>query len=352
MPSRARCLRQRRSEATRAGFTLIELLVVILVIGILSSLLLPAVQGAREAARRLTCANHLKQIGLALHSYASAHGYFPPINGPSTTDTDPRNFFSAHAYSPLVRMLAELEQGPLYNASNFWGIATTDASLWANQTVMATSVGLFLCPSDSTPPVGGYGRVTYRFNQGPSPWFAPGPNKELCWDGPFTVHRAYRPADFRDGLSQTIGVSERLQGDWRKGTFSPGDYRLTGVDDTGRSLISWAVSVCASAPSSSLVESRAGESWFLSGLHFTNYNHCVPPNAPSPDCSLYSFEEGIHWRTLHQGVFTARSRHPGGVNALSMDGHVLFVRNSIDPSIWRALATRNGGEVVDMDSSL
>lgn len=160
------------------------------------------------------------------------------------------------------------------------------------------------------------------------------------------MHRFYRPADFRDGLSQTVGASERLQGDWSRDRFSKGDYRLTGAQNGGPLTIDWARSVCA-APSATLShESRGGESWFLTGYHFTNYNHCVPPNAPTPGCSLFPYTEDIHWRTLHEGILPARSLHPGGVNTLGMDGGARFTGDGIALPIWRAVATRSGGEPV------
>jgi hypothetical protein len=113
----------------------------------------------------------------------------------------------------------------------------------------------------------------------------------------------------------------------------------------------WVVSVCAAASASASYpsESRSGESWFLSGYHFTDYNHCATPNSNIEDCSIYSFQESIHWRTLHEGVFTARSRHPGGVNTSSMDGSVRFIRDTVNLSVWRALATRDRGDLVPGD---
>jgi type II secretory pathway pseudopilin PulG len=314
---------------------------VVTIIGLLAGLILPAVQRSREAARRVACTNHLKQIGLALQSYSATHGFYPGVCGPTRFGPDG---YSAHAYSPLARMLAELEQIPLYDSVNFTAFATSAEALWANRTVMMTTVELFLCPSQPNVAEPGFGRVNYRFNLGPAPWVAAGDDKQAAWSGPFTVHRFYRPADFRDGLSQTVGASERVQGDWTQGRFSVGDYRLTNVQNGGPLTIAWGRAVCASAPASLPHESRSGESWFLSGYHFTNYNHCETPNASTPDCSLFPFTEDIHWRTLHEGVFTARSAHPGGVNGLRMDGSVRFIGDGVDLQVWRALATRAGGE--------
>jgi prepilin-type N-terminal cleavage/methylation domain-containing protein/prepilin-type processing-associated H-X9-DG protein len=337
------------------GFTLIEILVAIAIIAALFAFLLPAVQSAREASRRIDCSNHSRQIGLALQSYGSTYQYFPGVDSP-TAFTRSGGVVSSHSYSPLARVLAELGEGPLYNACNLTSGATLPSSLWANLTVMSMSVSLFLCPSAAQSPVPGYGRVNYRFNVGPGPWDAPAPLKQAAWDGPFTTHRFYPPAAFTDGLSQTVGASERLQGTWTKSVWSPGDYVLTGVGDSLMAHIptllttDWVVSVCASASVGLPIETRSGESWFLSGFHFTEYNHCVPPNAAIRDCSLYSFSEGIRWRTLHEGVFTARSGHPGGVNTLLMDGSVRFVRDGVNLAVWRALATRASGDLVSGDS--
>ena len=335
------------------GFTLIELIVVILVIAILTAIVLPAVQSARGTARRVECINHLKQIGLALQSYESSCRVFPGVS--TISGRTVFGFYSNHSYSPLARLLSDLDQGPLYNAGNFTAEATLPETLWANLTVMSASVALFLCPADQSVPTPGYGRSSYRFSIGPSPWIAPATLKRESEDGPFTVHRTYGPASFGDGLSGTIGVSERLQGDWTEGASSRGDYALTGVGDRLMGSITepltsaWALSVCPRADKTASVERRSGESWFLSGYHFTNYNHCAVPNASVKDCSIYSFSENIHWRTLHEGVFTARSHHQGGVNVLAMDGHARFIRDTIDLAVWRALSTRDRGEVVSGD---
>ena len=196
----------RDRSRTRRGFTLIELMVSIGIVGLLAALLLPAVQRAREAARRGECASHLKQIGIALHSYVSSQGYFPSLTA-WTIDTGPdRMRYAGHGFSPLARMLPELELAPAYNAANFGPDSAHPIGLAANQTVMLMTVGQFLCPSDANSSPPGYGRVNYRFNNGPSAETNPLATHVGSLDGPFTVHLFRTPADFGDGLSQTVGA--------------------------------------------------------------------------------------------------------------------------------------------------
>jgi prepilin-type N-terminal cleavage/methylation domain-containing protein len=330
------------------GFTLIELMVTVSILAVVLGLTLAAVQQAQETARRLTCVNQLKQIALAVQNYASTYGYFPPIDcqtsglGKSTGQLP-----SAHYFSPLARTLNYLDQVQLYNSINFGSIPDSPSALIAHRTAMAVSIGGFLCPSDGLCPVRGFGRTNYRFNIGPTHVFAPGASRPESWLGPFTVHRVYSPSAFLDGLSNTIGVSERCQGDWTKDSFKQGgDYYMRPyADGPFTPNADAAVEVCNSLPSDVKVESRGGESWLLSGFHFTNYNHCLGPN-PSKECSSWDDVSGsIHDRLLHEGVFSATSRHPGGVVASAMDGSVRFVSSSVALPIWRAVATRAGGEI-------
>jgi prepilin-type N-terminal cleavage/methylation domain-containing protein/prepilin-type processing-associated H-X9-DG protein len=343
-----------RDDRHSVGFTLIEVLVVVLIIGLLTAIVLPAVQSARESSRRLQCANNLKQIGLALQNYLARQNVFPPVEAQQrppggATSGSPPSFFS-----PIARMLAELDQMPIYDATNFSRPpAVGDLE---NRTVMVTSLASFLCPSDIQPPVPGYGRVNYRFSLGPTPLWAAGSVYPPSLSGPFNVIQAYSAASFTDGLSNTAGVSERLQGDWTKGIFKwGGDYLY--VATAAQPMMApdlfdpdQAVRYCAGLPLSTPQESRGGESWAISGLHFTDYNHCATPNSKIADCSLNSDDQRLLiFRINEQGVFKATSYHPGGVNAVLMDGSVRFFTNGIDLSVWRALSTRNGGEIVSFE---
>ncbi len=336
-------MRARPDDRVARGFTLIEVLAAIAVIALLIALLLPAVQSARGAARRLQCTNNLKQLGLALHSYAAIYDHFPSACSPTYQERG--NPVSGHLFSVSSRLLAQLDQTALYDGTNFHHIPTTATQLLANHTAMTTSLAVFLCPAEPSRPVQGYARNNYFYNYGMGPWFSPGYDTPPSWTGPFAAHVFHRPAEIRDGLSNTIGISERLQGDWTGGRRSRGDYHLGNTSERFNHP-DGARAYCDSLPSSTDHESRGGESWFLSGFHFSNYNHCAPPNALGTDCSVFPLREDLHVRALHAGVFSARSAHPRGVAAAAMDGSVRFVRDSIAIEIWRALGTKSGGEPV------
>ena len=335
----------------RRGFTLIELLVVVSAIALLCSFLIPAVQSAREAADRSRCVNNLKQIGIGLHSYASLHSRFPPVTLlPSRPAIPPVDWYNMT--SPMARMLPHLEQSPLYHAINFDLPADFGPGLSANSTVMTSAVTIFVCPSDGGSPVSGYGRVNYRFSLGPATMFSSQvPATGVALSGAFPPTSALQAADFPDGLSSTIGLSERLQGGWMKRTFRRGgDYLLRDGGYAGPDP-DVALSICRSLPPapSSPHESRGGESWFLTGLHYSNYNHCSTPNRSADDCSFTRYVDTVHDRFMIDGAFSASSAHPGGVNVLMMGGEVRFIRDSVALPTWRALSTRNGGEVISGD---
>lgn len=149
-----------------SGFTLLEALVAVSILAIVVAIVLPAVQAAREAGRRIQCTNNLKQIGLSLQNYLTSQNCFPAV--------DLKMGRTATLYhSPIARLLAALDQAPLFNAINFDLSPVDGLSLQQNLTAMQVSLGQCVCPSDSEPPVPGYGRANYRFSLGPTHRWAP-----------------------------------------------------------------------------------------------------------------------------------------------------------------------------------
>jgi prepilin-type N-terminal cleavage/methylation domain-containing protein/prepilin-type processing-associated H-X9-DG protein len=308
-----------------AGFTLVELLVVIAIIGILVGLLLPAVQSAREAARRMQCTNNLKQFGLALHNYASAMNRFPSAR--SSTN------MSAHA-----SLLPYFEQSNVNNLVD-WNVAWNHAN---NAAARAAEIPIFNCPSDPNIniPVGWAG-TTYRVNQGSGilnaqPSTTPGdPNFGLpAPNGVIVPARYLRFADILDGTSQTAAFSEHGKGDFSNAiasftdTFWPQTFPATPDE---------AYAQCEAINPKDLQYQRVsdvGAPW-LQGYHSTTiYFHVAPPNRRS--CM---FPPG-------RISTTAKSFHSGGVNVCMADGSVGFKAQTIDLQVWRALGSRDGAEAI------
>jgi prepilin-type N-terminal cleavage/methylation domain-containing protein/prepilin-type processing-associated H-X9-DG protein len=339
----ARCLSKR-------GVSLIEVLVVIGIIGILAGLLLPAVQAAREAARRAACASHLKQIGLAIQAYHEANGCFP-------VSWTGRRFSPDWAYegfySPLARLLPYIEQRPLYDAINFdTGTAPVDVpfsptSSWApelrmnvfNQTAISTKLALFLCPSDGGPFA--EAGTNYRGNAGVGYSVKTGITRPDSGNGLFPEWVCVSARMVTDGLSHTAAFSERLRGSGRADRPVPhrDSLNLEGTPFTADLLVK-SCRMASTGPFRNVGFPYNGRWWFWSGRERTQYNHAQPPNGPVPDCLWGGAMTSV-------GMATARSAHPSGVNVVMGDGSVRFASNATEVHVWRALGTRNGREIVE-----
>ncbi len=350
----------------RRGFTLIELLVVIAIIGVLIALLLPAVQAAREAARRSQCVNNLKQIGIAVHNYHDVNNAVPPtgFDGAAVSINEPGPF--NQDFSMKGRILPFLELTALHNAINFDNPARItgggrDPS--PNITGMMTRVATFLCPSDPFPGIAGNVNYTgvpirpasanYTNNLGTNrrvngnpfsgPAYTIGTNR--------TLGRVIDFSSVLDGLSSSVMFSEFVKG------------RDRGVLHDGLDMIYWAETfwddfrgqpdadfqanlICQNA--TQRVHPRKGMKWLSQQCRWGGgYAHTTLPNTRA---CVYTNAGG----NAAQGQATltmigASSLHPGGVNVLFMDGSVKFIKNTVAYPVWLAVGTIAGNELISAD---
>ena len=332
-------LRRSLSRATVAeprshsGFTLVELVVVMAVIGVLISLVAPAVQRVRESARAIDCRSRLRQIGIALHNYSDTHpDRLPPAFEPCT-------FFPGGArietnLSMQAQLLPYLDLGPLWGTIDLreTGVLRRQEPPTSqfNATLLQTRVAAFECPSDAVVP----GGISYRASSGTSParYEAPPPGTYM---GIVQV-TGCRLSRITDGLSTTAFFSERVIGDrnsqvydaWRDVSYSVvAPPTVSSPDD--------AMAMCSTTTAAPAQHgSYAGATWLITSEMFTSYNHVLPPNSRIPDC-----HDGVH-------AITARSFHAGGVHVLMGDGAVRFVSESVHLPVWRSLASLYGAETV------
>jgi len=356
-----------RPKKVRRGFTLIELLVVIAIIGVLIALLLPAVQAAREAARRAQCINNLKQIGLGLFNYESAQGSFPPGTLTRSQLDLPTACNNVQAHTMFAFILPYMELSTVYNAINFdlpaWGYSggqsRTVGGLTGNfglmqATAYTTKVTTYLCPSDQYTKMNNP-TVTDVIVNGTGNPYSPSSyagvagkiesmyygyygynipycevNSNLAPDGIFGKNYAYKISEIRDGTSNTLMVGETSRflnepgsnfNFWNRG---PGAF----VDDVG------------------------------SGIRLQVVAYTVPKiNAGQTGVSPGYLTDPFNWWNLalypqsaNEGGFGFRSLHPGGANFLVGDGTVKFVKQTLNPIVYEALGTKAGGEIIPGDA--
>ncbi len=336
------------SSSQKRGFTLIELLVVIAIIGVLIALLLPAVQAAREAARRSQCTNNLKQIGLGLHNYHSANSSFPM--GASLGYYNMGSRTTWNDWSAQAAMLPFLEQTALYNAANFmwapeWG---GTMAYTINSTVVNTVINSFLCPSDAyagkkgwiNSYAGSQGTTTYNIHNGST--------------GMFTYQSCYSIADITDGTSNTVAFSEFLVSKWDKSRMAVtgratmgGSGNSVGLNafQIGYANIMSTAMMCQQAFLGGTSGNGPGSHWTTGAMGYTLFNTVIPPNGGGK-VTWSACRVGCCAQAQHAHFVNATSNHPGGVNVLHGDGSVKFLKSTIATNIWWAIGTRNGNEVV------
>ena len=362
-----------RPRVRRGGFTLIELLVVIAIIAVLIALLLPAVQSAREAARRAQCVNNLKQLGLATHNYLSSNNVFPPQTSWPSSDT------GGWGYNWYYAIFPQLEQNQIFNAVNF------SLSPWDyGQTTAATAkVASLICPSESGT------QQIYPIYASTGTFYYSVSNYVGNYGGPAAVApytgtivpmadleggQRLTPVGIQsvtDGTSNTGLFSERLlcfpsgtsqavypggTNAYRavfQGTYPAAPYSVTPANaGTASNPAILFVQGCQALSSSTpaLYPSTIG-SMLLPGypMHvgLTSYMHWTPPN--TPPCNNPADASWLSYVGPY-GSASANSMHPGGVNVCFADGSVRFVKSSVSLQAWWGLGTRAGGEVISADS--
>ena len=358
------------SNGRKRGFTLIELLVVIAIIAILIALLLPAVQQAREAARRTQCKNNLKQFGLALHNYEGTFGMFPMTNA--------QNYLpNTQGFSPQARLLPYMEQTNLQNLLDFTQPAFTGPfnALVPNPqfaSAFATPLQVMLCPSDpaETQNTGAGGAVYSGLNYMISYGSGTNANYDLRWrtDGICYENSNAKIRDITDGTSNTVIMSESIRSVGADFTLAAGtlpkfNYQATlngssgvsaarqpvqGLAGSGGGWVNgpagvinnpdlatiWPMKSTWRGAASAALRGR-GTSWAHSGAISTLTNGYNTPNSKIPDVVIH-----------FTGFFGPRSWHVGGAQVLLGDGAVKFLSDNIDTVLHRGMHSRNGGEVL------
>lgn len=337
------------SVLRRRAFTLIEVLVVAGIVLVLAALTLPAIQTAREAARRLACQRNLQQIGVALAGHHEAYGRFPYHAFTSHETAAQDTAFNPRNYSIQTMLLPFLGEEAAFDLVNIGVPINTIGFSYVrpcpeNDTAAKRIIGVFICPSDGGPR-SPWARNNYRANHGPTGFrpledraFGEGVPDQRFFRGPFVPNRATGSRDVRDGLSKTAFFSEKPISR-PTGQFSRfHDYWWWGSWASSPDELVRACARLANSPRDWL--QNAGHTWMMGSLSFTGYTHDLPPNSAIADCVVHGDLAASAY-----GAFTARGYHPGGINVLFGDGHVGFIDNSMDIRIWRALGTRDAGEV-------
>ncbi|MCG6156877.1 DUF1559 domain-containing protein [Rubinisphaera margarita] len=324
------------SPLRRTAFTLIELLVVIAIIAILVALLLPAVQQAREAARRSSCKNNLKQIGLALHNYLDTYTKLPPsiCHDPAGT---PGGQWSVHA-----RILPFVEQGSLFDVADF------ETAYSAGSPPANVRVAIYVCPSDVNDKPRGtdYYPTSYGYSAGP--WFVWDNNTQQKGSGAFAPNSSFTDASFTDGLSNTLGFAEVK-------AFTPYVRDGDDISGLGNNVSGVSVSTISGYTAGDFKTDTGHTEWVDGRVHQTGFTTTFTPNTKvaisgsggsADDGDFTNCRESKSCTQPTYAAVTSRSYHQGLVNAMLMDGSIRGISENIHLPTWQNLSIRDDGNVI------
>ncbi len=328
------------SPRLRAGFSLVELLVVIGIIAILVALLIPAIQASRAAASRASCANNLRQLGIAAHNHEAALGYFPAGSVAKEYPPEPTAAWTFYRWSALAMLTPYLENTAAYNALDLTVplYASTFNVHPKNAQAVKTWVGEFLCPADEIRILSSdFAPTSYAACAGSGG----GGGTPRDTDGVFFTNSQTRVGRMVDGASKTALFSESTLGNPQSANHDPNtEYKFSFLAPLTDGL-------CGGANQWNVSDPR-GFAWVNGEFRCALYNHRTTPNSATPDCMGVTIGGPVQTRYTPYGWRTARSRHAGGVNVELADGSLRFVGDAVDATVWTAFSSIDGGEANEL----